>query len=98
MKPGGYIELSELEITPTATNPNHPQPVIIFQWLDLFNEAMNKVGYNMRVAHTFKDLLTNSGFVDMVETKFEVPWGAWPKEKRQKVIGFWHLGLFAGLS
>jgi hypothetical protein len=47
----------------------------------------------MRVAPTFKDLLTDAGFVDVVETKFEVPWGTWPEDRRKKAIGLWHLGL-----
>lgn len=36
-------------------------------------------------------MLTDAGFVDVVETKFEVPWGAWPKDRRRKAIGLWHL-------
>jgi hypothetical protein len=66
--------------------------MVIFRWLDLFNEAMEKRGFQMRVASTFKDLLTNAGFVDVVETKFEVPWGPWPEDRRKKAIGLWHIG------
>src|SRR5205814_609583 len=92
LKPGGYIELTELETRPIATNPDYPQPVVIFQWLDLISEAMGKMGLNMRIAPDFKDLLTQAGFVDVVETRFDIPWGTWPKDRREKLIGFWHIG------
>jgi SAM-dependent methyltransferase len=92
LKPGGYIELSDLATLPVATNPDYPQPVTIPRWLDLLSGAMARMGLNMRVARDFKDLLTEAGFVDVVETKFEVPWGMWGKTKREKAIGFWHLG------
>ncbi|OCK73045.1 S-adenosyl-L-methionine-dependent methyltransferase [Lepidopterella palustris CBS 459.81] len=91
LKPGGYVELSELGVTPEATNQNYPPPFQIFRWLDLYDEAMKKMGFNFRVAHAFKNMLTEAGFVDVVETKFEVPWGAWPKDRRRKAIGLWHL-------
>ncbi len=92
LKPGGYVELSELATTPETTNPNCSQPLVVFRWLELFNEAMETRGFTRRIAPTFKDLLTKAGFVDVVETKFEVPWGPWPEDRRLKAIGLWHLG------
>lgn len=50
--------------------------------------------FNFRVAHAFKNMLTDAGFVDVVETKLEVPWGTWPKDRRRKAIDLWHLGLY----
>jgi ubiquinone/menaquinone biosynthesis C-methylase UbiE len=92
LKPGGYVELSELGATPEATNPDYPQPVVIFQWLELLRDALAKMGMHLRIAHTFKDMVIEAGFIDVVETKFEVPWGTWPKDRKAKTIGFWHLG------
>lgn len=97
LKPGGYIELSELEVTPTATNPTGLQPVTIYRWLELYDQALKKRGFEFRIATSFKDLLTNAGFVDVVETRFEVPWGPWPEDRRRKAIGFWHLGSYLKL-
>jgi hypothetical protein len=93
LKPGGYIELSELGVTPEATNKDYPPPFQIFRWLDLYDEAMKKMGFNFRIAHSFKQMLTDAGFEDIVEEKLEVPWGAWPKDRRRKAIGLWHLGM-----
>jgi hypothetical protein len=54
---------------------------------------MKKMGFNFRIAHSFENMLVEAGFVDVVVTKFEVPWGAWSKDRRKKAIGLWHLGL-----
>jgi hypothetical protein len=85
--------LSELGVTPEATNKDYPPPFQILRWLDLYDEAMKKMGFNFRIAHSFKEMLTDAGFVDIVEEKLEVPWGAWPKDRRRKAIGLWHLGM-----
>jgi hypothetical protein len=85
--------LSELGVTPEATNKDYPSPFQIIRWLDLYDEAMKKMGFNFRIAHSFKQMLTDAGFVDIVEEKLEVPWGAWPKDRRRKAIGLWHLGM-----
>jgi hypothetical protein len=85
--------LSELGVTPEPTNKDYPPPFQIIRWLDLYDEAMKKMGFNFRIAHSFKQMLTDAGFVDIVEEKLEVPWGAWPKDRRRKAIGLWHLGL-----
>ncbi|RFU28013.1 hypothetical protein B7463_g8319, partial [Scytalidium lignicola] len=91
LKPGGYVELSELGVTPQAMNTNYPPPLQIFRWLDLYDEAMKKMGFSFRIAHHFKDMLTEAGFVDVVETRLEVPWGPWHSDKRLKAIGLWHI-------
>jgi hypothetical protein len=85
--------MCELAANPAVTNPDSPDPVLTFRWLNLLNEAMLSMGLQLRVAPTLKDLLRDAGFVDIVETKFEVPWGAWPEDRRQKAIGFWHMGM-----
>lgn len=92
LKPGGYIELSELGVTPEAMNKDYPPPFQIYRWLDLYDEAMKNMGFNFRVAHSFKKMLTDAGFEDVVETKLEVPWGAWPQDRRRKGIGLYHIG------
>jgi hypothetical protein len=85
--------MCELAANPQVMNPDCLQPIHTFRWLDLLNKAMLKTNLHLTVAPTLKVLLKDAGFVDIVETKFEIPWGAWPDDKKQKAIGFWHLGL-----
>lgn len=94
LKPGGYVELTELDVNPQATNLEALQPTQLLTWLNLAGQAMARRGFTMRIAQMFKDMLIDAGFVDVVETKFDVPWGTWPRDRMQKTIGFWHLEQF----
>lgn len=76
-------------------NKDYPPPLQVFRWLDLYDEAMGKMGYKFRIAHSFKDMLTAAGFVDVVVEKMEVPWGPWPQDRRKKAIGLWHIGSYS---
>lgn len=67
--------------------------MVVFKWIELVNEAMMKVGLNLRVAPSFKEMLIEAGFVDVTETKIEYPWGPWPEDRRMKAIGYWHVGM-----
>lgn len=96
LKPGGYVELSELELTPTttppqSTHPETPQPLQIWHWLSLFETAIEKSGFDMNISRRFKAMLEEAGFEDVVETRFEVPWGEWPEDRKNKTVGLWHM-------
>ncbi|TKA68710.1 hypothetical protein B0A49_03243 [Cryomyces minteri] len=90
LKPGGYIEMAELDLNPTP-DPEAPYAQKIFEWFKMQDVAIARAGFDMRVAHKFKSMVRDAGFQDVEEHVFEVPWGTWPSEKRQKAIGFWHL-------
>ncbi|KAK5138956.1 hypothetical protein LTR04_004035, partial [Oleoguttula sp. CCFEE 6159] len=90
LKPGGYIEMAELDLNPTS-DPEAPDAEKIFEWFKMQDAAIARAGFDMRVAHKFRSMVLDAGFQDVEEHVFEVPWGTWPSEKRQKAIGFWHL-------
>jgi ubiquinone/menaquinone biosynthesis C-methylase UbiE len=92
LRPGGYIELSELALNPQSYDSQFPPNSQVLYWIELLMQAADKMGYNMRIARSFKTLLLEAGFEDVTEEIFEVPWGGWPKDKRLKAIGTWHLG------
>lgn len=94
LKPGGYVELTELEIRPIATNKEAGEPTQLHRWLEYLSMGMQRQGFDFYVADKFKGMLEEAGFEAVVEKKFEVPWGAWCTDKRQRAIGFWHLGKF----
>lgn len=92
LKPGGYIELSELDLRPVKVQDGSPEPATITQWFKLQGGAINHRGFDMQIAHKFKGLLEQAGFEAVVEEVRDVPWGTWPSDKRLKSIGFWHVG------
>jgi hypothetical protein len=91
-KPGGYIELQEMDykavIQPTSRNPG----TSLMTWCTQQNSAALKVGVKLRTSPTFlKDHLKAAGFVDIVVHEYKLPAGPWPKQKRLRDAGLLQL-------
>ena len=93
LKPGGYIELSELDLNPKPAYDGMPDPKIINKWFAVKGEIMKRQGIDMRIASKYKQLLIDAGFECVVEEVRTVPWGQWPEDEKLKRIGYWHLGM-----
>lgn len=94
LKPGGYIELAELDLQPMPAVKGKPSPPLIDEWFKIQGNILAKKGYNMRFARQFKRILLDAGFEEVVEVVRPVPWGVWSRDKRLKAIGFWHVGKY----
>ncbi len=93
LKPGGWIELSELDVHPVSYDSEYPNPSQILLWIAYLRQASTAMGFDMVIARKFKSMVIEAGFEDVTEEILEVPWGTWPKDQRLKEIGFWHLGI-----
>lgn len=94
LKPGGYIELSELDLNSVPAVKGKPSPPLIDKWFGIQGNILAKKGYNMRIASHFKQMLLDAGFEDLVEVVRPVPWGPWSSDKRLRAIGYWHVGEY----
>lgn len=92
LKPGGYIELSELDLNPGVADSWMPEPPTIKKWFADQGEALTNIGFDMRIAIKFRQLLIDAGFEHVVEDVRDVPWGKWSKDEKMKMVGYWHLG------
>lgn len=61
----------------------------------MIDEKMRQRGFDRGVVHQLKHMLADAGFVDVVEQKFPLPWGTWPKNKKLKTIGYWQNGTIS---
>lgn len=95
LKPGGYVELSELDLDPGPAEPDMPYPPCIEKWFSTQGRILKTQGLNMRIASTFKQMVIDAGFEAVVEEIRDVPWGQWPEEENLKMIGYWHRGMRA---
>lgn len=88
VKPGGYIEFqdgsNDLHIEGTSV-PDHETP--LQQWVRLLHEASEIAGTPMKVGYVMKELLERAGFVDIVETLQDWPYGTWKEDNKLKYIG-----------
>lgn len=53
-------------------------------------ESFEKFGKSIVIAPLLKQMITDAGFVDVVEVKLKWPIGDWPADQRLKEIGRWN--------
>ena len=52
-------------------------------------EASIKLGVPLNSALTVKNIMEETGYLDVVEVIYQWPVNKWPKDKRMKEIGEW---------
>ncbi|KAH0538031.1 hypothetical protein FGG08_005343 [Glutinoglossum americanum] len=87
LKPGAYIEHSEmcieLKSDDGAVAPEH----IFGRWRKMLLEASDAYGKPLGIADQTKELSEAAGFVEVVEQRFKWPIGGWNQERKLKEIG-----------
>lgn len=94
LKPGGYIELREVDIEGRSQTLGELDDGHIYKrWAKVMLEAMGRLGKTGTQArdHGIARNLASAGFVDIVEKKWSAPIGRWPRDPVLKEIGACHL-------
>ena len=91
-KPGGYIELQEMDymgvIQPTSKNPG----TSFMQWCVTQGEAAAKAGLTLRTnGPLLTSYLEKAGFVDVTVLEFRLPTGPWAAKRRLRDAGLLQL-------
>ena len=50
-----------------------------------------EIGKTFAIYDFNREMITQAGFVDVVEKKFKVPVGTWPRDPKLKELGQWNL-------
>jgi len=88
LKPGGYVELVELDIFPVSVDGSPPEKYSqIMAFLNNLRDAARMQGCDVQIAPKFKDLAIEAGYEDVTEEVYTVPWGSWPRDPRLKEAG-----------
>lgn len=61
------------------------------QWCELAVEAFDKMGRPATAVKSYKRMMEEAGFVDVVEIVHKWPTNTWPKDPEHKEIGAWQL-------
>ncbi|KAL4407740.1 UMTA [Colletotrichum abscissum] len=89
--PGGFIEVKEFDITTRSQffGDYIPEDHIFHQWAKVMFEATDKLGKTLAQTqnHSIARALDAIGYVDIVEKRFSIPIGAWPKDPKLKEVG-----------
>lgn len=87
IKPGGYIEIHDLDPGFYCDDGTVPEDCASVQWATLFKEACARMGRPIPSFETYRKGLSDAGFVDIQERIFKRPSNTWPKDRRLKEIG-----------
>ncbi|KAK7443418.1 UMTA protein [Colletotrichum acutatum] len=89
--PGGYFEVKEFDITTRSQlyDDNIPKDHVFSRWAPVFFEAAEKLGKTLTQTHNrgIARSLEAVGYVDIVEKRYSIPIGAWPKDPKLKEVG-----------
>ena len=91
LKPGAWYEQVEYSVHWRADDGSVPDDHVFKRWSDLFVEAGERSGKTFRILDLQKQYIIDAGLVNVVEKKYKMPVGPWPKDKKLKEIGRWHL-------
>ncbi|KAH0538535.1 hypothetical protein FGG08_004868 [Glutinoglossum americanum] len=86
-KPGGYLEVHEIDPMFYCDDGSLPEGSSARQWSVLFLEACAKLGRAIPPTDSYKVGMEAAGFVDVQERVYKRPSNTWPKDPRLKEIG-----------
>jgi len=90
-KPGGYVELCELEGELRCDDGTVPENSCIRQYMKIWQDAAKEMGIPQPSGEDLKNYLEKAGFVDVQLRTFKHPFGTWPKDEKMKILGRYNL-------
>ena len=87
LKPGGYAEVSGTLVRLGSDDNTIPAQGAWVETTKIFHDIGDKMGASISAPTTWKGIMERVGFLDVKETIFKIPSGAWPKDRRLKQIG-----------
>jgi SAM-dependent methyltransferase len=91
LRPGGYFEAQEFDLT-IRCEPDSPKQGVAFRkWSEALTRAARKAGINAQASLKFDQQLRDAGFTDVQCKHFRWPVGPWADDskKKEKALGIW---------
>jgi len=87
LKPGGWFELVEMEAKSFSDDGTLKSDAALVRWGQWIEEAFGKIGRPFLPIERYKELMEDTGFVNVKLRMVKRPMNDWPKDPRQKEIG-----------
>ncbi|RHZ49192.1 class I SAM-dependent methyltransferase [Aspergillus thermomutatus] len=87
LKPGGYFEVQESAVWAWSDDGSLKMDSPLARYLQALDDAGKKIGRELNVYKDLKRLLIDTGFEDVHERTYILPFSPWPKDPRQREIG-----------
>jgi hypothetical protein len=89
LKPGGWIELQELQLKMECDDGTMKEGDKLVDFLANVRKGLLTFGVDMLSMRNNKQRTLDAGFVNVEEKKMKVPFGLWPKDQRLRMIGLY---------
>lgn len=89
MKPGGWIELQELNAEPMCDDGTMGPDDPVKKMYDLAGRAFARFGMDVTLPKKLEPLLRDAGFVNIQCKVKKVPIGVWAKNKTLRLVGLY---------
>ncbi|KAF2834893.1 S-adenosyl-L-methionine-dependent methyltransferase [Patellaria atrata CBS 101060] len=90
LTPGGWIEMQDTHMPLHCTDGTLNESTALWKWSDMIVNATGSIGHPL-VAHQYKKMMEDVGFIDVTEIRFVWPQNSWPADPRLKELGRWNL-------
>jgi hypothetical protein len=100
LKPGlGWIEQVEIDLEPRCDDHTLPANSLLVQWYQYLADATSRSARPIAYQHNTRQMLQDTGFIDIQETIIRAPYTTWPSDPHQKEISKWYnIGITDGLE
>lgn len=89
IKPGGWIELQELQFKALCDDGTMKDDYLFAKWLDLCRQGLEKFGIDLLGPRKYPSYLHDAGYENIQEKVFKVPVGMWARNQTLKTIGLY---------
>jgi hypothetical protein len=90
LEPGGYLEIQDAIFPPKFAEPP-PEGALFPGWMETVMKTAKTAGRPWTNVQYYAQWMREIGLVDVVDRRFFLPAGRWPKEKKDKKLGLYHL-------
>ncbi|KAK4458068.1 Phosphoethanolamine N-methyltransferase [Cladorrhinum samala] len=89
LKPGGYLEIQEIEGRPQADDGSisPSTPYAFRDYITYMSAGLRAMGSEMNAIVEVADLMKSTGFEDVQIVTHKAPLGMWPRDKRLRLCG-----------
>jgi hypothetical protein len=99
LKPGAYLELQCIYPLLHCDDNSTPPTSNLFLFSQHAREASARMNTLLDAIASYASYMQAAGFENVTETRYKLPSGPWPKDKRMKLIGAFEMhNLLRGLS
>ena len=89
LKPGGWIELQDLNFPIRCDDESAPPESPLMAWSGHMLEGAARFGIDLSISNRFPTMLAEAGFVNINSETAAWPTSRWPKDKKMKEISTW---------